>query len=790
MAKSQNLKRWWTGKRGAEEVAENRASPIRINIVNITTISTDVRRPMFLVVILLTSLVSPWGISGQRLRNVEGSATGKTGPAALSQTASNFSTFHHRADAQRVQRVHGKVGANIVPFTVSGGQGDSTKPLIDVDFGAGAATTEIGPAATGHSPDDFWNFYTRDGQGGWLSFGVLSNLKTVEGGTTSAGLTVANAPGAWGNGSADPMYNSYIYPFDGQNVTVRVTNLDSGAYDFYVYGLDSSYEVSVDGLSYGSEPLPNGPFTNPVVWQEGLQYVTFRAVQVTNASVITLTVRPGAGGYATLSGMQIAQVDAPPPVARSIVQQPASQSVGEGSDVTFSVGVSGSSPFSYQWRLGGTDISGATGASLTLHQVVAANEGNYSVRVSNPAGSVVSADAALTVTPVNHPPVANSQSVLVAQNGSTAITLSGSDPDGNPLSYVVTSTPAHGTLSGTAPSLNYTPVTDYSGSDSFTFKVNDGQVDSAVATVSVIVLPDGTKPLIDVDFGAGAATTEIGPAATGHSANDFWNFYTRDGQGGWLSFGVLSNLKTVEGGTTSAGLTVANAPGAWGNGSADPMYNSYIYPFDGQNVTVRVTNLDSGAYDFYVYGLDSSYEVSVDGLSYGSEPLPNGPFTNPVVWQEGLQYVTFRAVQVTNASVITLTVRPGAGGYATLSGMQIAQVDAPPPVARSIVQQPASQSVGEGSDVTFSVGVSGSSPFSYQWRLGGTDISGATGASLTLHQVVAANEGNYSVRVSNPAGSVVSADAALTVTPVNHPPVANSQSVLVAQNGSTAITLS
>ena len=167
-------------------------------------------------------------------------------------------------------------------------------------------------------------------------------------------------------------------------------------------------------------------------------------------------------------------------------------------------------------------------------------------------------------------------------------------------------------MTGTAPNLTYQAASNYAGHDSFTFTANDGQLDSAPATVSITVLPDGSLPLIDVYFGAGTATTETGPAAIGHANDDFWNFYTRDdGHGGWLSFGGLSNLKTVEGGATGAGLTVQNAPGAWGNGSSDVMYNSYIYPFDGGNVTVTITNLPARQYDLYVYGGDSSYQILV-----------------------------------------------------------------------------------------------------------------------------------------------------------------------------------
>ena len=48
--------------------------------------------------------------------------------------------------------------------------------------------------------------------------------------------------------------------------------------------------------------------------------------------------------------------------------------------------------------------------------------------------------------------------------------------------------PTHGLLSGTAPALTYTPATDYLGTDSFTFKANDGLLDSNIATVSINVI--------------------------------------------------------------------------------------------------------------------------------------------------------------------------------------------------------------------------------------------------------------------------------------------------------------
>ena len=63
----------------------------------------------------------------------------------------------------------------------------------------------------------------------------------------------------------------------------------------------------------------------------------------------------------------------------------------------FSVGVSGTSPLSYQWNKNGTPISGATLSSLTLTALKWTNAGSYTVVVTNAVGSVTSATATLTV---------------------------------------------------------------------------------------------------------------------------------------------------------------------------------------------------------------------------------------------------------------------------------------------------------------------------------------------------------------------------------------------------------
>lgn len=105
------------------------------------------------------------------------------------------------------------------------------------------------------------------------------------------------------------------------------------------------------------------------------------------------------------------------------------------------------------------------------------------------ASAIEAAFQAFIDTRFNQDPVANAQNVTIAKNSSVNITLTGSDPEGSPLTYIVVTNTTHGTLSGTTPNLTYTPTADFTGTDSFTFKVNDGSLDSTLTTVSITVNP-------------------------------------------------------------------------------------------------------------------------------------------------------------------------------------------------------------------------------------------------------------------------------------------------------------
>jgi hypothetical protein len=111
-------------------------------------------------------------------------------------------------------------------------------------------------------------------------------------------------------------------------------------------------------------------------------------------------------------------------------------------------------------------------------------------------GTETSAPATVTidVNPVNDEPAADAQSVTTDEDVPVSFTLTGTDIDGDTLSFSVTQQPTKGTIAGTAPDLTYTPNPDFNGTDSFEIVANDGTVDSPPAMVSVTVNPVNDAP--------------------------------------------------------------------------------------------------------------------------------------------------------------------------------------------------------------------------------------------------------------------------------------------------------
>ena len=116
-----------------------------------------------------------------------------------------------------------------------------------------------------------------------------------------------------------------------------------------------------------------------------------------------------------------------------ISTQPAAKTVTAGETATFSVAAAGSAPLSYQWKKGGTDISGATTSSYTTPATSLADSGTaYSVVVTNELGTATSDAVILTVTMA---PVITTQPVANTVNPGATATFSVTATGTAPFSY-------------------------------------------------------------------------------------------------------------------------------------------------------------------------------------------------------------------------------------------------------------------------------------------------------------------------------------------------------------------
>jgi hypothetical protein len=133
---------------------------------------------------------------------------------------------------------------------------------------------------------------------------------------------------------------------------------------------------------------------------------------------------------------------------------------------------------------------------------------SFTFTASNAGGASNVAKVSLTVLPA--PPVASNQSVSVAFNTATAVTLTATGT--GPLTYAVGLQPAHGTLTGTGAALTYTPTQNYAGTDSFTFTATNAGGTSNVATVTLTVA--GGFTWAPASGGSMSATVQTGQTAT------------------------------------------------------------------------------------------------------------------------------------------------------------------------------------------------------------------------------------------------------------------------------------
>ncbi len=257
---------------------------------------------------------------------------------------------------------------------------------------------------------------------------------------------------------------------------------------------------------------------------------------------------------------------------------PLAFTVSDAETAAAGLSITGSS--SNQNLLPDTNIvfGGADNARTVTVTPVAGQSGIATVTLTVSDG-VSSTQTSFVLEVLNSPPVANAQTVgLLEDGGAVPVTLSGSDPENTPLIYTVLSLPAKGVLSGTAPNLSYTPAANANGSDSFTFKVSDGSLDSPASVVSLDIAPVNDVPSF-ADGGNQTVAEDAGPqTVTGWAAAISAGPPNESGQAASFIVGNdNSALFSTQPAVSPAG-TLTFTPAADASGSA--------------NVTVRL--LDSG----------------------------------------------------------------------------------------------------------------------------------------------------------------------------------------------------
>ncbi len=143
---------------------------------------------------------------------------------------------------------------------------------------------------------------------------------------------------------------------------------------------------------------------------------------------------------------------------------------------------------------------GSSDGSFTLANTVSVGNNPVGVSASNFNDDGVS-DLAVVCYGDNAAGILLYNLPIVFNNATTAyedtpksLTVTAQQLNGYPLTYSVVTNPAHGSLTGSGPGYTYSPDTNYFGTDSFAFKVNDGTNDSAVATQTLTVLAINDAP--------------------------------------------------------------------------------------------------------------------------------------------------------------------------------------------------------------------------------------------------------------------------------------------------------
>lgn len=439
------------------------------------------------------------------------------------------------------------------------------------------------------------------------------------------------------------------------------------------------------------------------------------------------------------------------------VSQPSSRYADQGGKLTLRAIANGALPLKYQWRLNGANIVNATNTSLILSNIANSHAGGYTVVVTNSFGAITSGVATLTVNGFFTPVFTDNFDADTS--ASWALNRSSTDSRAtfayNYSGYGIPSAPnsTGGTTKGVKFEANVSAAAVSAVNISPTSQTFGGNYR---LRYDLWMNQNGPFPA------GGTGSTQHHTSGLGTAGNRVqWNSGTADGV--WFATDgegqAADTSATLPDWRAYIGITIQQTNSGVYVGGVEPNVRGNSHPYY-QNVffggqAAPASQSQSGGLDGGTIGF-AWREVVVNKAG------------NVIEWFiDGLKIAS-----VTNAltsSNIFVGYWDSFSSLSSNTNLSFAIVDnlrvEVPAVAPAITSQPVPVAVKVTSNALFTVAASGLPLPAYQWRFNGTNIVAATNATYTRTNVQYAHAGNYSVTVSNLAGSAVSSNALLTILP-------------------------
>jgi hypothetical protein len=484
----------------------------------------------------------------------------------------------------------------------------------------------------------------------------------------------------------------------------------------------------------------NGPITYQ--WSKNGSQI---AGATTDTYIIPAAKLADAGSYRVRVSNACGSVESNPAVlavsSKPVVEiEPLDKIACDGSEVVLNAQASGTEPLNYQWKKNGENITGAKTNRYQISSILPADEGDYSLAVSNICGVAESGAVHISV---------RSRPKILVQPISQIVCT------GSPVSFEV----------------------QVAGNESYTYQwqkdgLNITEANAAVLSISAANSTD-----------QGNYSVIIGSDLCGWTQSDKAKLSIR-------SMPMITGLHFPASKKICEGSEIALVADV--NGS-DPLTIQWMkdgLQIPGANldsfVIKNVTRNESGSYSLIVSNDCGQIESIASYLNIATRPEiliqpaslrvcqgAAATFAVQVKSSEPLSYQWLRDGKeipdaVTESYSIPAASLSDTGSYSVLITNNCSQIESEAVsldiiVMPEILAQPTSQKACQGTTATFSVRAKSSEPLSYQWLKDGANIQGAASESFTIHVADLNDTGSYSVRITNNCSQIESEAAVLDI---------------------------